>query len=148
MICIHCRKEFSEDESAKGCQSCGLFGGCHLLKCPHCNYEQPREPGVVKWFRKRLHHRHRYAHADITQQVNADGVLPLSALAIGEAGYIHSLMINDQKILRKLMSLGLLPAVHVKLMQKYPAYVLQIGYTQIAIDRALANAVKVTVVEE
>lgn len=139
MNCAHCRKDFTPNEAQKGCESCGLFGGCHLLKCPYCGYEQPREPGMVQWIRNKMKRK-----PDPAPPLNSDGVLPLSALAIGEAGFVHSLLIDDQTLLRKLMSLGLLPAVRVKLIQKYPAYVLQIGYTQIAIDRQLASAVKIT----
>lgn len=144
MNCAHCRKDFTPDEAQKGCESCGLFGGCHLLKCPHCGYEQPREPGMVQWLREKMKRKHSPTQPSEPQSLNSDGIIPLSALAVGEAGFVHSLMIEDHTLMRKLMSLGLLPAVRVKLIQKYPAYVLQIGYTQIAIDRQLAVAVKIT----
>lgn len=49
MKCTNCSYEFSKEESLEGCKGCGSFGGCHLVKCPKCNYEQPLIP---KWVEK------------------------------------------------------------------------------------------------
>jgi Fe2+ transport system protein FeoA len=45
----------------------------------------------------------------------------------------------------KLAGLGVLPGVRLRLLQRYPGYVLQLGRTQIAIDAALAARVRVRV---
>lgn len=44
---------------------------------------------------------------------------------------------------RKLASLGLLPGVRLELLQRRPAYVVRIGYAELAIDHALASGVRV-----
>ncbi|MBP2659006.1 MAG: FeoA family protein [Firmicutes bacterium] len=41
--------------------------------------------------------------------------------------------------LRKLTVLGVLPGVKIEILQTYPAYVLKIGYTQIALDYEIAK---------
>jgi DtxR family Mn-dependent transcriptional regulator/ferrous iron transport protein A len=43
----------------------------------------------------------------------------------------------------RLASLGLLPGVVVKLIQAYPAYVVRVGFAEIALDDELANLVRV-----
>jgi DtxR family transcriptional regulator, Mn-dependent transcriptional regulator len=43
----------------------------------------------------------------------------------------------------KLASLGILPGVRVRLVQRYPAYILQLGRAQVAIDGNLASRVRV-----
>ncbi len=52
MICGLCGKEFDEAGGAKTCARCSMFGGCQMLKCPHCGYEMPRETKLVKWIRQ------------------------------------------------------------------------------------------------
>jgi hypothetical protein len=54
MICSLCQKEFDEQEAEAGCKSCGLHGGCHLIKCPYCAYEQPLVPRWLKKLREML----------------------------------------------------------------------------------------------
>ncbi len=49
MICTHCSNEFSIEESNAACSKCGSFGGCNLVMCPKCGYEQPKIP---KWLEK------------------------------------------------------------------------------------------------
>ncbi|HZD04130.1 MAG TPA: FeoA family protein [Longimicrobiales bacterium] len=44
---------------------------------------------------------------------------------------------------RRLASLGMLPGEEVVLEQTFPAYVLRMGYTELALDRALAERVRV-----
>lgn len=43
----------------------------------------------------------------------------------------------------RLAGLGILPGVRLRLIQRYPAYVIQLGRSQIAIDSALAGLVRV-----
>jgi hypothetical protein len=48
MICDFCGKEYEEADGVKACSRCSMFGGCQMLKCPHCGYETPRETKLVK----------------------------------------------------------------------------------------------------
>ena len=41
--------------------------------------------------------------------------------------------------LRKLTAFGILPGTEIEILQIYPAYVLKIGYTQIALDYEIAK---------
>lgn len=46
MTCSACGRRFGEAEADRACQGCGAHGGCHLVKCPYCHYEQAAMP---KW---------------------------------------------------------------------------------------------------
>lgn len=50
---------------------------------------------------------------------------------------------NEAGMLQKLASLGLFPGREVKVAQKFPAYVLQVGYTLVAVDKEIAAHIEV-----
>ncbi len=54
MICGNCGRSFTARQGEFACHGCGHFGGCHLVKCPHCGYEQPQEPVWVAKLRDLL----------------------------------------------------------------------------------------------
>ncbi len=73
-------------------------------------------------------------------------VAPLSDLSPGQEGkiaYIHTKM---RKRLQKLMAMGILPGKSISLIQKFPSYVFQVGQTQIATDKEIANDIYVRLV--
>jgi hypothetical protein len=45
LVCGFCAREFLEDRGQPACRSCPLSTGCHLVRCPHCGYENPVLPG-------------------------------------------------------------------------------------------------------
>jgi rubredoxin len=47
-----CGYEFEEEAAESSCDSCAHIGACSLVKCPHCGYELPKEPTIVKFFKK------------------------------------------------------------------------------------------------
>lgn len=53
MKCAFCGCIYEQHQARTACQGCGLFGGCHLVKCPRCGYEQPQEPALIQWWRER-----------------------------------------------------------------------------------------------
>ena len=56
----------------------------------------------------------------------------------GEVSYIKT---DDGKKLQKIMNLGLIPGSKIILIQKFPNYVFQLGNTQLAVDKELANEI-------
>lgn len=72
-----------------------------------------------------------------------DGTLPLTALRVGEAGFVRELRLHDKTVAQKLLALGVVPGARVKLVQRFPTYVILIGFTQIAIDHHIARSVRV-----
>ncbi len=52
MRCDFCGHEFTEEEANTGCRGCPFGGNCHMLKCPRCNYEVPKEPALIRKLKK------------------------------------------------------------------------------------------------
>ena len=63
----------------------------------------------------------------------------LSAAARGTRGHVASLGTNNRHKLQKLLTMGILPGASLEVIQRFPAYVLGIGHTQVAIDDELAR---------
>lgn len=70
-------------------------------------------------------------------------VKALSALKKGEHGKIAYLHTNDKDMLRKIMAMGALPGLSVTLVQDFPSYVFQIGESQFAVDKNMAEQIQV-----
>jgi len=68
---------------------------------------------------------------------------PVSTLANGDTGVISCLTNPDHPRTARLASLGLLPGVQIRLVQRYPAFVLRVGYASIALDEELASLIRV-----
>lgn len=60
----------------------------------------------------------------------------------GKVAYIHT---KDHKKLQKLMSMGVLPGITIGLIQKFPSYVFQVGQSQFAVDKELAECIFVRI---
>lgn len=44
VTCGFCDQEFVEDRTQATCQACPLSKACGMIRCPHCGYENAREP--------------------------------------------------------------------------------------------------------
>ena len=71
--------------------------------------------------------------------------MKLSELKRGQSCTVAELDTGDERVLRKLMSMGILPGMTLKMLLTYPSYVFQIGYTQVAVDKTVASAIMVYV---
>lgn len=70
-------------------------------------------------------------------------VVPLTNLDVGEKGRIIFMAPSSHARLDKLGSLGLVPGSIVRLHQKKPAYVIEIGETTLALDPAIVKEIYV-----
>ena len=75
-------------------------------------------------------------------------VSPLSQLAQGQKGKVAYLYAPKSSQLQKLMAMGILPGAPVSLIQSFPSYAFQAGQTQFAVDKEIADAIYVRLVEE
>ena len=71
-------------------------------------------------------------------------MLNLSELKPKQEGIIADLNTSDKNILKKLMSMGILPGLPLEVVQTFPSYVFKVGYTQVAVDKTIAEAILVT----
>lgn len=69
--------------------------------------------------------------------------IPLTRLAPGASARIAGVRSRNQQLVHKLGALGVLPGLPVTLLQDYPAYLIQIDQTQLALDQETANCIEV-----
>ncbi len=65
-------------------------------------------------------------------------VAPLSELRTGQQGRIAYLQMVDPHRLQKLMAMGVLPGVSLKVLRTTPTYVFEAGFSQFAVDEEIA----------
>jgi DtxR family Mn-dependent transcriptional regulator len=75
-------------------------------------------------------------------------VSPLSQLAQGQSGKVAYIYAPESSRLQKLMAMGILPGAPVRLVQSFPSYVFTAGQTQFAVDKDIADAIYVRLVED
>lgn len=68
-------------------------------------------------------------------------LISIEQLRVGDKVRIVSLDASNKRHLRKLTSFGVLPGTEAILLQTSPAYVLALGYTQIALDAEIAKTI-------
>ncbi len=72
-------------------------------------------------------------------------ILPLAELEPNQKGKVAYIHTSDSDKLQKFMAMGVLPGMSVTLLQKFPSYVFQIGQSQFAVDKELADGVYIRV---
>ncbi|MDP7658255.1 MAG: FeoA family protein [Nitrososphaerales archaeon] len=65
----------------------------------------------------------------------------ITELNVGERCKVINLETSNETRLQKLLSMGILPGRHIEILQKVPSYILQVGQTQYAIDKEIADAI-------
>lgn len=95
----------------------------HPTTCPH---GKPIPPGEC---------------CDEAKRAGDLGVVPLTELKAGDEGEIAYIQTDDNRKMQKLMAMGVLPGNHVVLMQSFPSYIFRVGFSEFAIDTALAREI-------
>lgn len=67
--------------------------------------------------------------------------MPLSALASGASAEVAAIRSADPVRLMKLGSLGVVPGVTLTLLQRWPAFIVAFGETQLSLDGAVVGEV-------
>ncbi|MDJ0618978.1 MAG: FeoA family protein [Calothrix sp. MO_192.B10] len=63
----------------------------------------------------------------------------------GESGIVTSCHTNDRNILKKLMAMGVIPGISIKLEQCFPCFVVKAGNTRLAFDVEIARSIYVRI---
>lgn len=95
----------------------------HPTTCPH---GKPIPPGEC---------------CDTAKKAGDLGVLPLTEFKSGEEGEIAYLQTEDNKKMQKLMAMGVLPGNRIKLQQTFPSFIFRVGFSEFAIDTAMAREI-------
>lgn len=70
-----------------------------------------------------------------------DGISSLANVKVNQKGNVASIHTHDYKKLQKCMAMNILPGMEITLIQNFPSYVFQIGQSQFAIDKELAESI-------
>lgn len=70
-------------------------------------------------------------------------MISLNALKQGASARVVQIRHDSQGHWRKLSALGIVPGATVRMVQRFPTFVVQVGYTLVAIDNELASQVHV-----
>lgn len=68
-------------------------------------------------------------------------IMPLSDIQPGRRYVISYLMLKDPKVLSRLISCGIKPGEEIKLITKFPSYVVEVSGTQIAFESEIARVI-------
>jgi len=69
--------------------------------------------------------------------------IPLTKLKKNESSCVVEIKTGDTPKIRKLAAFGLMPGSSVRVVQKYPAIIIQSGFTQLALDEDIAAEIMV-----
>lgn len=114
-----------------------------------CRFEHVLSPGVTESICTLLGHPPACPHGRAIPRGNCCRtylteveplVVRLADLAVGEAGTVRFVS-SRQDGVERLGALGLVPGVEVRLTQRRPSHVVEVGETTIAIDARLAGAI-------
>lgn len=72
-------------------------------------------------------------------------ISPMAELKPGVTGRIAYIQLKNAQRLQKLMAMGVLPGVNVRVLRDYPAVVFEAGYSQFAIDEDIAADIYVRI---
>ncbi len=71
-------------------------------------------------------------------------IVPIAQLRLGESGVVASIRTTRHLYLQRLTTFGVAPGRRVRLRQRQPALVVQIGETELALDHAAGHEIYVT----
>lgn len=137
LTCPLCGFEFERADTLCS-HGCPLGAACHLARCPACEYEFPEKPAAVSWVRRLLGRTQ-----DPPPACPGDGMLTVKDLRPGELAEILGLAGESPARRNNLAVFGLVPGSEVRLLQRYPSFVLRIGETVLALDGEVAGDIVV-----
>ena len=141
MRCPLCGYEF--EPTVMTCHtSCAFNESCGIICCPNCGYQMPdeRKSRLAEALRRMLTRKQ-------DKPVSEEHVRPLSAMQPGQSGKVVSIQSTHDQRVERLHILGLTDGVAITLEQKRPTFVLRAGFTELSIEREVANEILVEVME-
>jgi Fe2+ transport system protein FeoA len=140
MHCGMCGYDFDPSELA--CHaSCPLGAACMVVCCPRCGYSTV-DPQRSSLSRRLLHLFDRNSPAAATG--GPEGTVRLLDLKPGQGGHVCDVGGGGSR-LAHLSQYGLLPGTPIRLTQKRPVPIVQVGQTDLALDMAIAAEIYVDV---
>lgn len=82
------------------------------------------------------------------EQVELKIVAPLSELSPGQFGKIAYIHTRDDSKLQKMMAIGVIPGMKIRLLQSFPSFLFELGNSQFAVDESIAKEIFVRLMNE
>lgn len=154
--CPMCGAAISAESIAGACAACPLYhikSGCciDLIACPECGYHSlPREHDRIAADRSgaggeaQAHDGTPVPLAgrfDATRVAACSGAVRLSEVPAGSRARLLGFNGIDDNHLGRLTAYGLLPGVHVEVLQRFPAIILGVYQAELAIETKLAEGI-------
>lgn len=133
LTCPLCGFEFRKSDSL--CHhGCPLGAMCNLNRCPYCDYEFPEGPQKGSWLRRLLQRKEA-----TVPPLPDEGLLTVKTLAAGERAEVLCLAGDSPGRRNHLAVFGLVPGSEIRLLQRHPSFVVEIGETVLALDADVAG---------
>jgi Fe2+ transport system protein FeoA len=125
---------FQYEPGGESCRSRGCpvsASGCRLEHCPRCGYATPDAArGLAGWLRRAL-----------SQETPVpETVAPLSEARVGRDLFVDRIEASAG-IAAQLTLLGLTDGVRLTLQQRFPAFVVAVDGSEVALERAVAETI-------
>jgi Fe2+ transport system protein FeoA len=137
LTCPLCGFEF-ERADALCHHGCPLGAFCNLARCPACDYEFPEKlPSATgPWWRR------------LFGKTAPEAACPATALTVvdlkgGESAEVLGLGGDSPARRNNLAVFGLVPGCEVRLLQRYPSFVVRVGETILALEDDVARDIVV-----
>ena len=135
-VCSLCGFAFQQGGTVCRELSCPLaVVGCSMVHCPRCGYSVPEEG-------KSLLVRALRALFARARKPRASAPSRLADLPSGSKATVLSLA-GDGALPARLTAQGLVPGVEIRLVQRWPAFVVEMGESTLAFERKVAEAIRV-----
>jgi len=112
---------------------CPLGSNCHLARCPVCEYEFPETLPTGSWFRQLFPKK-----GEPAAPAPGDGMLTVRDLKGGELAEVLCLGGDSPARRNNLAVFGLVPGCEIRVIQRYPSFVIGVGETVLALEADVA----------
>jgi Fe2+ transport system protein FeoA len=132
VTCGLCGRSYEPGGASCRTNQCPLaFRGCQIAHCPHCGYTTADDTrGLAGWLGRLL------SGTLATERE----VAPLTDLRAGACGVLERID-AEPGVAAALTLLGLTPGRRLSLQQRFPAFVVGLDGTEVALERAVAEHV-------
>lgn len=134
--CPLCQTVFDPACAVSGCGGCPLTAGCAALSCPSCGYSFPRPTGLSAWLQRVLKRKERKTTATA-------GQLTLCDLPSGQRARVTGMASGHTERLSKLAAFGIVEGSELRVRQRRPTFVIDLGETTLALDAEIAETIQV-----
>lgn len=135
--CPLCQATFDPSCAGPSCGGCPLARGCASLTCPSCGYSFPRPTGLSAWLARAFARRRERTAAPTA------GALTLCDLPTGQRAQVTGMDRRQADRLSKLAAFGIVEGCELRIRQRHPAFIIDVGETTLALDGEVAEAIQV-----